>query len=629
MGPPRPATTTRRTTDAKASLVDHARSDGSAPPWLRLRRALTTGSAAIRSLTNASHSSGCVAGRHASPDTESVGASPTLRDVRRTQPNAGFSWESETKLSPDGKRALLEMDIRDVVRLRGDLPTIARYQASIDPVSDRELAELVVERALTLAGRHAGVLAERWRRLHPHWAPVIDACLAALMLDDSNGQDSAVEATVGPVLGDGLGRYQIVEWLGTGSGGRTYEAVDRAVGGYGPGGQVAVKVIAVGDGGLDAMLAEAGWGRRMTSESVARVLDAGVVEPPTARVLVGHDRAVFIVHEFVDGLPLHVWKAAHPDAPIEARMAVIGAVRRAIAACHAAGVTHGDLSPANVLVDAQGRARLVDFGRADAASPSATGAQPGPDEVRLGELAEWLLSPTAPVVVRFPRMTPRRFAASAAIVVAAVSATWFLAGPFLERGGADEAPWAGTTPTVPRDGLPGEASRWLNSVLMEGAPAGDGATGFRQQADAWDSRAKDRALAGAPSTELELCAAVSALACGDRVRASFHANQAISAAGRAGPGNPAPEADIARLVANLARFFAPGGEDAPPGYADSVELHARRLGAPGLLRLPVLAERLAANRSAEESRRFRSEGGGKVFDARSGMTVDIPGPEGR
>jgi hypothetical protein len=164
---------------------------------------------------------------------------------------------------------------------------------------------------------------------------------------------------------------------------------------------------------------------------------------------------------------------------------------------------------------------------------------------------------------------------------------------------------------------------------MEGAPAGDGATGFRQQADAWDSRAKDRALAGAPSTELELCAAVSALACGDRVRASFHANQAIAAAGRAGPGNPAPEADIARLVANLARFFAPGGEDAPPGYADSVELHARRLGAPGLLRLPVLAERLAANRSAEESRRFRSEGGGKVFDARSGMTVDIPGPEGR
>ncbi|MBU3684381.1 MAG: hypothetical protein FGM39_10285 [Phycisphaerales bacterium] len=623
------AATTRRSTDENASLVDHARSDESDPARARLRRVLTTGSAATSSLTRASQSSGCAAGRQPSTVAGSASASPTLRGVRSARPTTRFSWESETERLPERRRAQLESDMRDVVRLHGDLPSIARYQASIDPVSDRELAELVVERALTLAGRHAGVLAHRWRGLHPDWAPVIDACLAALMLDESLVQDAAIGTSLGPLLDDGLGRYEIVEWLGSGSGGRTYEAVDRAVGGHGSEGRVAVKLIAIGEGRLEEMFAEAGLARRMTSESVARVLDAGVVDPRTARVLVASDRAVFIVHEFVDGLPLQVWKAAHPDATVKARTAVIGAIRRAMAACHAAGVSHGDLSPANVLVDAQGNARLVDFGRAEARSPSTTGPQPGSDDARLGELAEWLLSPTAPTIVQFPRMTSRWFAASAAIVVAAVSATWFLAGPFLERGGADEAPWAGTTPVVTPDGLPGDASRWLQSVLAEGPLAVDGEPGFPQQAIAWDSRARGQALAGAPTTELELCAAVSALACGDRVRATYHANQAIAASEAPGSEAKTSEADIARLVANLARFFAPGGEDAPPGYADSLEQHARRLGAPGLLRLPVLAERLAANKSAEEPRRFRSEGGGKVFDARSGMTIDIPGYDGK
>jgi hypothetical protein len=107
----------------------------------------------------------------------------------------------------------------------------------------------------------------------------------------------------------------------------------------------------------------------------------------------------------------------------------------------------------------------------------------------------------------------------------------------------------------------------------------------------------------------------------------LHANRAIMAYGSSESATPTRSADIARLVANLARFFAPGGEDAPPGYAESLELHARRIGAPGLLRLPALEERLAANKSAEEPRRYRSEGGGKVFDAHSGMTIDIPGYE--
>jgi hypothetical protein len=169
----------------------------------------------------------------------------------------------------------------------------------------------------------------------------------------------------------------------------------------------------------------------------------------------------------------------------------------------------------------------------------------------------------------------------------------------------------------------------MESVLRDGISSSHDNGRLMSEADAWHARAEDQRRTGAPRADVELSAAIAALACGNRARATYHANQAISLSAPTESGAPTTDADVARLVANLARFFAPGGEDAPPGYAASVEQHARRIGAPGLVRLPVLAERLAANRSAEESRRFRSEGGGKVFDARSGMTVDIPGPEGR
>lgn len=517
----------------------------------------------------------------------------------------------------------------EVVRLHGDLPSIARYHGSIHPDTDRDLAAMVVDRAVTLAGRHAGELAARWRRLHPDWREVIDACLAAVMLEDAGAQDAATGRFVGPVLDDGRGRYLIVEPLGHGSGGRAYEATDRAVGGDGPGGRVAVKLIPIGTGSLEETLAEAGWARRLTSEAVTRVLDAGTVDPPLARMLWAHGRAVFIVQEFIEGLPLHVWKAAHPDASAKVRAGIVAAIGHAIDACRSAGVAHGDLSPANVLVDAGGRARLVDFGRAGAIPSVPPDDPPSSDDERLGQLAEWLGSETDRGRPRMPRTTRGRLAASAAVVAAAASATWFLGIALPGRETIGEAGSAAETEAWARAGMPTDPARWMESVLRDGLPSAEGGPDLQRQAGAWSALAEEQARAGSSKAETELCAAIAALACGERARATHHANDAISAAAGAGDGGTARHARIARLVANLARFFAPGGEDAPPGYAASLEKYARSVGAPGLLRLPVLAERLAANTSAEEPRRFRSEGGGKVFDARSGMTVDIPGYDGK
>jgi len=84
----------------------------------------------------------------------------------------------------------------------------------------------------------------------------------------------------------------------------------------------------------------------------------------------------FLVMEWVDGQRL---TDAMRDRPVDARVAVLRTVTAAVAELHSAGLLHGDLKPANVLVDSAGRPLLVDFGLARPAdgAMSLRGGTPG------------------------------------------------------------------------------------------------------------------------------------------------------------------------------------------------------------------------------------------------------------
>jgi serine/threonine protein kinase/tetratricopeptide (TPR) repeat protein len=80
------------------------------------------------------------------------------------------------------------------------------------------------------------------------------------------------------------------------------------------------------------------------------------------------DGVNFLTMELIEGQPLDRMISAS-GLPVERIVEIAGAVAEGLAAAHEKGIVHRDLKPANVMVTAEGRVKVLDFGLAKDVSP--------------------------------------------------------------------------------------------------------------------------------------------------------------------------------------------------------------------------------------------------------------------
>lgn len=157
------------------------------------------------------------------------------------------------------------------------------------------------------------------------------------------------EVAAGPLplqKGGRLGRYVLLDPLGKGGMGTVYSAFDPLLER-----RVAIKVLHPHlDLSPRMLMAEARAMARLAHPNVVPVFELGTGD------------VAYLVMELVEGESLAAWlETPRPWRQVLDRFLQAG---EALCAAHAAGLVHGDFKPANVLLDAAGRARVTDFGLA-------------------------------------------------------------------------------------------------------------------------------------------------------------------------------------------------------------------------------------------------------------------------
>ena len=149
-------------------------------------------------------------------------------------------------------------------------------------------------------------------------------------------------------------RYQLVERIALGGMGEVWRAHDETLDR-----EVAVKVLLPGsandEGFLERFRAEARHSGGLTHPNIGTVHDFGE-----------EDGSAFLVMELLQGEPLSTLIRERAPMPQGEVSDILYQAALALQAAHEADVVHRDVKPANIVVDANGYAKLTDFGIARA-----------------------------------------------------------------------------------------------------------------------------------------------------------------------------------------------------------------------------------------------------------------------
>ena len=155
-------------------------------------------------------------------------------------------------------------------------------------------------------------------------------------------------------------RYEIVSLLGHGGMGEVYVARDRKLRR-----RVALKTMLAG--GVDE--SQGAERLRAEAETLAQLDHPGIV---AVHDVVEEQGRVHVVMELIDGVSLRKKLRSGPLPPLEVAE-IVTALASALGAAHAHGQVHRDVKPDNVMIRADGRVALLDFGIAKTLETGAMG----------------------------------------------------------------------------------------------------------------------------------------------------------------------------------------------------------------------------------------------------------------
>jgi len=162
-----------------------------------------------------------------------------------------------------------------------------------------------------------------------------------------------------------LGRYVVLELIGTGAMGAVYLAYDPDLDR-----RVALKLLRTDLGQSTSetrrlrLVREAKAMAKLAHPNVVTVYDVGVI-----------DEEVFVAMEYVDGTNLQQWLDGE-RRPVAAVIDKFVQAGRGLAAAHGVGFIHRDFKPDNVLLRKTGRAQVTDFGLVRAMDDDSEEASP-------------------------------------------------------------------------------------------------------------------------------------------------------------------------------------------------------------------------------------------------------------